>query len=141
VRGYAALLNGPSGWRMARRYFPIPLLTSGRQKTIFPQETPMSFDRLVHIDRLKEAGIDEAVARAHADALREALIETVATKQDLNEAISTVRTDLKDVITTLDRKIDTVRAELALSAQDLTIRGAGGLVIIASIIISLKLFG
>ena len=101
----------------------------------------MSFDRLVHIDRLKEAGIDEAVARAHADALREALIETVATKQDLNEAISTVRTDLKDVITTLDRKIDTVRAELALSAQDLTIRGAGGLVIIASIILSLKLFG
>lgn len=83
----------------------------------------MSFDRLVYIDRLKEAGIDDAVARAHADALREALLETVATKADLREAVST-----------LDHRIE-------LTARDLTIRGAGGLIILASLLVGLKLFG
>ncbi len=36
------------------------------------EEQTMTFDRLVYIDRLKDAGIDEATARAHAEALREA---------------------------------------------------------------------
>ena len=90
----------------------------------------MTFDRLLYIDRLKEAGIEEPVARAHAEALREALLETVATKSDLNEAVQTLRTE----INALDRKIE-------ITARDLTIKGAGGLVIIATLIVGLKLFG
>jgi flagellar biosynthesis/type III secretory pathway protein FliH len=90
----------------------------------------MTFDRLLYIDRLKEAGIEEPVARAHAEALREALLETVATKNDLNEAVQT----LKAEAVSLDRKIE-------ITARDLTIKGAGGLIIIATLIVGLKLFG
>jgi hypothetical protein len=94
----------------------------------------MVFDRLLYIDRLKEAGVAEPVARAHADALREALLETVATKADLAEAVQKLDRKIETIAETLDRKIE-------ITARDLTIRGAGGLVILASLIIGLKLFG
>jgi len=41
------------------------------------------FDRLIYIDRLKAAGIADDLARAHAEAMGEALRESVATKHDL----------------------------------------------------------
>jgi hypothetical protein len=41
------------------------------------------FDKLVYIDRLTKAGIDEVQARAHAEAMEEALRESVATKSDI----------------------------------------------------------
>lgn len=41
------------------------------------------FDRLIYTDRLKRAGIPEDQARAHADALDEALRDGVATKDDI----------------------------------------------------------
>jgi hypothetical protein len=41
------------------------------------------FDKLVYIDRLTKAGIDEVQARAHAEAMEEALRESVATKTDI----------------------------------------------------------
>ena len=41
------------------------------------------FDKLAYIDRLKRAGIDEGQARAHAEAVEEALRESVATKHDV----------------------------------------------------------
>jgi hypothetical protein len=101
----------------------------------------MTFDRLAYIDRLKQGGVQEPIARAHADALREALFESVATKADLN----LLRTDLNEAIAKLSQRIDAVRAELdhkiELLGRDLTIKGAAGLVILASILIGLKLFG
>ncbi len=90
----------------------------------------MTFDRLLYIDRLKDAGVDETVARAHAEALRDALFETVATKTDLNELESALRRE----ISALDRKIE-------ITARDLTIRGAGGVGLIVSLLIALKVFG
>jgi hypothetical protein len=49
-----------------------------------PMASPqITFDKLVYIDRLKSAGIDEPQARAHAEALDQALRESVATRQDL----------------------------------------------------------
>jgi ABC-type transporter Mla subunit MlaD len=127
----------------------------------------MSFDRLQYIDRLKEAGVEEPIARAHAEALRTALADTVATKSDLNQAVTAVRADLNEAVTavraelheavtavraefheaiqTLDRKIDDavqiLDRKIEITARDLTIKGAGGLVIIASLMIGLKLFG
>lgn len=56
------------------------------------------FDRLAYIDRLKRAGIAEEHARAHAEAIDEALHESVATKRDLREQIELLRRDM--VITT-----------------------------------------
>lgn len=57
----------------------------------------MAFDRLIYIDRLKQAGPDDATARAHADALRDALIESVATKADLNDLRNEMQTELREL--------------------------------------------
>jgi len=108
----------------------------------------MTFDRLIYIDRLKKAGVSEPVVRAHAEALRDTLLETVATKADVRavrgdlqalrgdmQVLTTeLRTDLRTVEAKLDRKIE-------ITARDLTIRGAGGLIVIATLMIGLKLFG
>jgi len=45
------------------------------------------FDKLRFIDRLKSAGIDDNQARAHAEAMDEALRESVATKLDIALAV------------------------------------------------------
>jgi hypothetical protein len=47
--------------------------------------TQIVFDKLVYVDRLKSSGIEESQARAHAEALDQALRDTVATKQDVRE--------------------------------------------------------
>lgn len=52
------------------------------------------FDRLRYLDKLRQSGISEDHARAHAEALDEALRDTVATKRDLLEAIHGLRHDL-----------------------------------------------
>ncbi len=137
----------------------------------------MPFGRLAYIDRLKDAGVEEPVARGHAQALREALEEGVATKADLEaiEArlgtritdlrtelkgdIAELRTELKgdiaelqtemvglrtemgDLQTSLKSEIQRLDAKIDITARDLVIKGAGGLVIIASLMIGLKLFG
>ena len=41
------------------------------------------FDTLAYARRLKEAGVDEAQAEAHAEAVRDAITEGAATKADL----------------------------------------------------------
>lgn len=48
------------------------------------------FDRLLYVDTLKSAGVPEDQARAHASALQTALLDTVATKDD----IAILRTDI-----------------------------------------------
>lgn len=73
----------------------------------------LSFDRLAYIDRLKDGGIDEKQARAHAVALDAALRDTVATKSDIEEIrreIEDVRRDLREVELKLEAKIESVGA-------------------------------
>jgi len=70
------------------------------------------FDKLAYIDRLKRAGIDEAAARAHAEAMDDALRESVATKIDIR----------------------------ALEAR-LTVRGAVGLTALLAALASIKFWG
>ena len=53
--------------------------------------TQVTFDKLAYIDRLKSAGIDEQAARAHAEALDQALREEVATKNDLEIAVRDIK--------------------------------------------------
>lgn len=90
----------------------------------------MVFDRLLYIDRLKQAGIDETIARAHADALHQTLIGAVATEADLNAT----KAELQQAIGAPGRKME-------LLARDLTIRGVAGLIAIASLLVGLKTFG
>ena len=82
--------------------------------------SPPLFDRLRYVDRLTSAGIDEAAARAHADAMEDALRQGVATKGD---------------IARLGR-----RAILAMEHR-LTVRGGLMAAAVVAILASLKFFG
>ena len=66
--------------------------------------TELLFDKLTYMDRLQRAGIAEPQARAHAEAMEEALRESVATKAD---------------IARLETRIT---SEIALAVRDMTIR-------------------
>ena len=47
--------------------------------------THLLFDKLAYVDRLKNAGVEDKLARAHAEGLEQAFREEVVTKSDLNE--------------------------------------------------------
>ena len=88
------------------------------------------FDRLAYIDKLKSAGIDEAQARAHGEALDAALRDSVATHAD----ITAVRTDLEQVPTNLEHRID-------IAVRDMTIRTGAMLIVLGGFLASIKFFG
>lgn len=81
--------------------------------------TARTFDRLAYVDRLKENGVEEKQARAHAEALDAAPRDTVATKSDLDGLRSDLdglgrelRQEIRDVETRLEAKIETSIANL-----------------------------
>lgn len=63
----------------------------------------VTFDRLTYIDRLREAGVDDKQARAHAEALDAALRDTVATKTDIDLLRAELRADLANLKTDIAR--------------------------------------
>ena len=78
--------------------------------------TTPGFDTLVYARRLKEAGVDDAQAEAHAEAMRDAITESVATKADiarLEAKIDTGLAGLKAEIAASERR--TMIAMLALA--------------------------
>lgn len=83
----------------------------------------LTFDRLAYIDRLKDAGVDDKQARAHAEALDTALRDTVATTADLRE----VKLELE---AKFEAKIESVKSDLlkwmfgAIGFQTIIILGA-----------------
>lgn len=81
------------------------------------------FDKLVYVDRLTRAGIGEEQARAHAEAMDEALRDAVATRADLRSAIAELKT------------------EIAIGLRDATIRTGGMLIVAVGILIGVKYFG
>jgi hypothetical protein len=91
-----------------------------------PMSDQILFDRLAYIDRLKRTRFDDDQARALADAMTEALRESVATKRD----IIALRTE----ITRLENKIE-------LAVRDLTIRMGAMLVVLGGFLASIKFFG
>lgn len=56
--------------------------------------TATGFDALTYARRLKEAGIDEAQAEAHAEAVRDAIMEGAATKADIARLEAKIATGL-----------------------------------------------
>jgi hypothetical protein len=76
------------------------------------------FDKLVYIDRLTKAGIDEVQARAHAEAMEEALRESVATKSD----------------------ILALRHEIQLAIRDLKIWTGGIAIILFTALVAIRFF-
>ena len=90
----------------------------------------MVFDRLRYVDRLVQAGIEESVARAQAEALRDALEETVATKDD----VLRLETKIGQLEHALVHKIE-------LQGRDLIIKGASMGVVLAGLLVGLEVFG
>ena len=93
-------------------------------------DSPPLFDRLRYVDRLTGAGITADQARAHADAMEDALRSGVATKGD----IAAVRSDLKDAVATL-------RTEMLAMEYRLTVRGGLMAAAVVAILASLKFLG
>ena len=67
-----------------------------------------AFDTLTYARRLKEAGVDETQAEAHAEAVRDAVTEGVATKDDLDRGLAAVKAD----VTRLEDKIDNLEGKI-----------------------------
>jgi hypothetical protein len=95
------------------------------------------FDRLIYIDRLKRAGIADDQARAHADAMDEALRESVATKGDISRLEHKIAAD----ISRLEHKIETVESKIEIAVRDLTIRAGAMAVVLFGALASIKFFG
>ena len=98
--------------------------------------TEITFDKLVYIDRLKSSGIDEPQARAHAEALDQALRDSVATKHDLRN----LGDELRIEIARLDNKITLLDHKIEVVARDLTIRMGGMLILLFGALASIKFF-
>jgi hypothetical protein len=81
--------------------------------------TQILFDKLAYMDRLTRAGINETHARAHAEAMEEALRESVATKSDVRD---------------LENKIE-------IAVRDMTIRTGAMLIVLFGALASIKFFG
>ena len=94
-----------------------------RGQSVRMATTEITFDKLVYIDRLKSVGIDDAHARAHAEALDLAFRDTVATKGDV-----------RDEISRLEQKIE-------ILGRDLTIRMGGIAILLFGALASMKFFG
>ena len=77
------------------------------------------FDTLAYARRLKEAGVDEAQAEAHAEAVRDAITEGVATKADIARVEDKMAT--KADLATL--RADVYRALPALGAAMVAVAG------------------
>jgi predicted nucleic acid-binding Zn-ribbon protein len=71
----------------------------------------VSFDTLSFAKRLTEAGEKPAVAEAHAMALKEFVMETIATKADLRELRTEIE-DVRDEIQDLRGELKDVRGEI-----------------------------
>ena len=82
-------------------------------------DTTTGFDTLAYARRLKEAGVSDEQAEAHAEAVRAAMTHGVATKTDIAE----LRVEIREL------RADLYRA--------LWIQGAG----LVAIMIGIKLFG
>ena len=57
----------------------------------------ITFDTLAYAKKLKEAGVPDAQAEVHAEAIAELIDERIATKQDLKELEITLRRDVKEL--------------------------------------------
>jgi hypothetical protein len=87
------------------------------------------FDKLTYMDRLKEAGIADEQARAHAEAMESALRDSVAKHTD----IVAVRADLNATRTEL-------KNDIALAVRDMTIRMGVIAVALFAALASIKFF-
>ena len=71
------------------------------------------FDRLAYVDRLKAGSFSEQQARAAADALGEALTETVATKADVAQLETKMETRFSELETKMETRFSALDVRFA----------------------------
>ena len=93
-------------------------------------DTDSDFDTLAHARTLREAGVEDKQAEAHAEAAR-ALRAGLATKADLDAGLGGLRADLRADMA--DLRADLYRA--------LWVQGASLAAVMTALIAAFKLFG
>ena len=73
----------------------------------------VAFDTLTYARRLREVGVPQEQAEAHAEALAAAVTETLATKEDMRDLAAATKRDLGEVAASVRQEI----RETALSIR------------------------
>ena len=73
--------------------------------------TTLTFDKLAYTETLKNSGVPEVQARAHAMALDDALRDTVATRRDLDD----LKRDLEHRFETLESRLTIKMGAIAVA--------------------------
>jgi hypothetical protein len=84
-----------------------------------------AFDTLAYSKRLRDKGVPQEQAEAHAEAIREFVMADLATKADLQA----LRSDLQALSGRLDAKVDRFEAKLDTLSLRLTVRLGAMLVV------------
>lgn len=79
----------------------------------------VAFDTLTYARRLREVGVPQEQAEAHAEALAAAVTETLATKHDLQELASASRQDLQGLASTTKRDLQELASTTKHDLQEL----------------------
>ena len=103
--------------------------------------TEITFDKLVYIDRLKSGGIAEPQARVHAEALDQALRDTVATKNDVRALRDELREEIKDLRVDMRTEIARLDNRMEVAVRDLKIWTGGIALVLFGALASIKFFG
>ena len=104
-------------------------------------DTDPDFDTLAHVRTLREAGVEQKQAEAHAEAGR-AIRAGLATKADLNAGLDSLETRLD---ARFEARIASLRADMADLRADLyralRVQGASLAAVMTALIAAFKLFG
>jgi len=73
-----------------------------------------AFDTLGYAKKLREHGIPQDQAEAHAEAAREFIMAELVTKLDLNSAVTSLRHELNAAVTSLRQELDTQALRLTI---------------------------
>jgi hypothetical protein len=99
------------------------------------------FDKLAFIDRLKRAGIEDNQARAHAEAMEDALRESVATKADIARLENMIHSEIVRLENMIRSESTRLETKIDLAVRDLTIRMGAIAVALFAALASIKFFG
>jgi hypothetical protein len=84
-----------------------------------------AFDTLGYAKRLRDAGVPNPQAEAHAEAAREFIMTELVTKQDLQVQLQVAIDPLRAAITALEARIDTQTLRLTVRLGGIVVAGFG----------------
>lgn len=94
-------------------------------------KTDMAIDTLGYAQRLREAGVDQKQAEAHATAVRDFIMTEIATKADLSRLEGELKSQLRSETGRLEGLIERQTLMLTIRLGGLMIAGIGALALLA----------